>query len=360
MTKLHNFLTKEKNKNPSGISSLFKKKMFNGDDYEDLPEEDMGEQNPEEENYGEPYEEEEHVEDQSAIIDHIENYKLLAKIANLSNCQISKALNNSTGNKCVVKYYTVPEDFEEADPSFVLSCISHPNVVKCERIIIQEKIRAIIMPIYPGGDLYFYIRENKIKDDCEDKSNYHPIKFDNAVKMMWELTDVLRHLRELGFTHGNIALENILLEPEIDPTNAILTGFSKANKGPIEVDIDTTEQDIPIYLAPEVLSNKQLNYQTDLYALGEVFHLLLESTKEYYQDTSKLPDDAKELLSGMLNPDPNTRMTIYDVKNHDFFWNHLRELVEKPSEFRSCLNTAAAYNNAIDEANFYEDQETFF
>ena len=44
-----------------------------------------------------------------------------------------------------------------------------------------------------------------------------------------------------------------------------------------------------------------------------------------YEAPSYLSKEVKGLLQGILNVDPNKRMTLYDIKNSDFYKKNVME-----------------------------------
>ena len=260
-----------------------------------------------------------------------------------------------TQEKLVVKYFdTTNEDYEKYLPSFdIYRALLHKSIISVNSIVEGDDYIAFVMPNCREGDLYFKIHEG---------TKY---RIDQAMYIMWDMAQAVFHIHQLGYVHGNISLENILLkdpkddkESQKDPQKedipiALLTGFSHSNENRINIeDIPGFEPDF--YTAPEVLTTRTLTPSTDVYALGNVFYLLLMSCQPDSEYDSTFEQHKANLLAGMLNADPAQRLTIQDVIQHPFFQRHLEHIGK--SEFDVELSIRiGTINSALKEADQYLD-----
>lgn len=262
----------------------------------------------------------------------IDNYEVFAKLTTKLHSACYEATNKNTKSKCVIKYLPSRSRFRKFkdEKIEILGILNHSNIVSIERIIMQEDFNAIVMPFYKKGDLYERIFDNK------------KITLENASKMMWGLVNVVKHMHCLSCIHGNISLSNILVESK---TKVIITGFSMATMNKF---IDS-HGPMTLYTAPEVETTHKLTFATDVFALGTVFYYLLMNTYEVNKDPSKLPQDAQVLLSGMVNPNPKKRFTIFHVASNKFFYDHIPEIDMKNALVNVVGNRCLEVNTAIME-----------
>jgi len=92
----------------------------------------------------------------------------------------------------------------------------------------------------------------------------------------------------------------------------------------------------PAYIAPEIIKDKGYKgFKADLWSAGVVLFALLYGTvpfkannmkdlhqqimaaKYNFKDT-EVSEEAKNLIRGLLNPDPNTRLGVSQVLKHDW------------------------------------------
>jgi serine/threonine protein kinase len=151
-------------------------------------------------------------------------------------------------------------------------------------------------------------------------------------------------LHAAGMVHGDIKPENFLFsaDPRTTPYRdcaikicdfgvaTLLEGAAKSTRW-----LASTDD----YLAPEVRSTRQMTKASDVWALGICLFLFIRGflPKLLPRDREGLPwgaaqttellttieldDPARELLEGMLRPDPNERMTIDAVLAYEWLAN---------------------------------------
>ncbi len=117
-----------------------------------------------------------------------------------------------------------------------------------------------LMPFYAGGNL---------KTELERKrENGEKITVDNILRWGVDICVALRHLHGQNTTHGNLKLENILLDrPDVDSAHAVVmdSAFGWTTK-----DIFCDQR----FVSPEQLSNKTVEPRSDIYSLGVVLYSL--------------------------------------------------------------------------------------
>lgn len=101
----------------------------------------------------------------------------------------------------------------------------------------------------------------------------------------------------------------------------------------------------PYYIAPEVLGPKKYNKSCDIWSLGVILYILLSGKPPFYSKNNlkissgmkrririgdfkfpeeywnKVSEESKDLIKGMLNTNPEERLTIDQIINHSWINN---------------------------------------
>jgi len=172
----------------------------------------------------------------------------------------------------------------------LMKSLSHINIIKLYDVIYKTKKEVYIVLEYCNeGDLSNYI-ETKINT------------FDN--KYFYEILDALEYLYKKEILHRDIKPENILIH-----NNSIKItdfGFAKSFE---KNELITTFCGSPLYMAPEIILNREYNYSSDIWSLGVVLYELL--TKEHPYSC----DSKDELWSKIKNNSLNINFDIIESIN---------------------------------------------
>jgi serine/threonine protein kinase len=148
-------------------------------------------------------------------------------------------------------------------------------------------------------------------------------------KIVVSVIDALRYLHAHSVIHRDLKPANILfgIDGKIKIADFGLAFFGK----------DATKScGTPAYIAPEVITAKTYNYKCDLWSLGVMIFVMLTgyfpfddaSIQKLYQLIIKgkynmkrkefegLSDDAKHLISCLLETDLNTRYSTKELTDH--------------------------------------------
>ena len=219
--------------------------------------------------------------------------------------------------------------------------LKHPHVIKLEEIFVTDTHLALVMEYADGGDLFNYVRQRGSLSESHARWFFQQIIL------------ALDYCHQMDVVNRDIKMENILLS-----SNELMThgmplvklsdfGFSKdvATQSPPKTRLGT-----PMYIAPEVLKNTMgTNYdgkKCDVWSAGVVLHVMLTGqypflamqfdstdvntfegqhkmmTRIRDQDYRRVPWLSKEcndLIEGLLDFDPNTRLTTTEVMETAWF-----------------------------------------
>lgn len=159
----------------------------------------------------------------------------------------------------------------------------------------------------------------------------------DATQMIHDLSSALSYLHSLNIVHRDVKPENLL----ISDTNGIKS--LKLGDFGLAVEIEDNERlysvcGTPTYVAPEILAETGYGKEVDIWAAGVITYILLcgfppfanedndqdllfdqilsgsfEFTQPFWDTIS---DSAKELITEMLEVDPNRRITAAQVIDH--------------------------------------------
>mgnify|MGYP004445108383 CR=1 FL=1 len=195
---------------------------------------------------------------------------------------------------------------------------------------------------------------------------------DEAKFYIAELIIAIEYLHKKDIIYRDLKPENILID---DEGHVKLTDFGLAKENVTTNIPSKTFCGSPQYLSPEMLSMEGTTKASDIYGLGTILYELISGNPPFYaQDINEMyqnitenklmfqqfcSDELKDLLTKMLNKNPKNRITIEEMKNHDFFkdinWNDLANKKIKPPI--DMINLREEYNIS-EKVNFVDQDYT--
>ena len=217
--------------------------------------------------------------------------------------------------------------------------LNHPNITKILETFEDEQFYFIIMEYINGGNLFSYVKKRR-------KLSEKIAKF-----LFKQIILCLMYIHSQLIVHRDIKLENILIDVN---NNVKICDFG------IGIILSNENQELygrcgtPIYIAPEIIiSTKEKGYKgfpVDIWSAGIVLYIMLSGKLPFNLDEEiddfddynnnikeknvklkyeivnnepkyieKISDEARDLLKGLLNKDPNKRLTCEQILNHPWF-----------------------------------------
>lgn len=234
---------------------------------------------------------------------------------------IEYALKIIDKSKCVGKEHMIENEVA------ILRSIQHPNIIQLVAEYETPTELYLVMELVKGGDLF----------DAISKAVKFPES--DAQIMTNNLASALAYLHEQKIVHRDIKPENLLVELDGDRLKTLkVADFGLAQKvnEPLLTVCGT-----PTYVAPEILTETGYGLEIDVWAMGVILYIMLcgfppfvsanNDQEELFDDIlsgqygfpspywDSVSDLAKDLISHMLQSNPELRFSAEDVLDHPWF-----------------------------------------
>ena len=278
------------------------------------------------------------------------NYKIQNK-KNPSTFKTMKVITKST-------FGENDEDKKIIEEIEILKGLKHENVIEIEQCYLDEKFIYIISEFSDYGNL---------KDQFGIKKKYS----ENQTKyIIFQLLKAIKYLNQNNFIHTDIKPENILITEKIIVNNEELFNVKLIDFGNSNSLQSPESQNLPYYVAPEVIERK-FNEKCDIWSLGiimfrliygyvpfkgntfeEVINHILLSPIEYDKEDENikihLSKNGENLLSNMIVRELDKRFSVENCLNHKWFKNNCLTVIEEEKEKKYKSRT---YNNEDENNN---------
>ncbi len=212
----------------------------------------------------------------------------------------------------------------------------HPGVVRLYFTFQDERSLYFVLDLASGGELLGFLkRMTTFDEECT--------RFYGA-----QILDTIEYMHKRGVIHRDLKPENVLLD---DKMHVKITDFGtakileppKVSSGGSAFQPDAAPENSRAssfvgtaeYVSPELLTDKNACKASDLWAFGCIIYQLLAGRPPFkagneYQTFQKIvaldyefprgfPEVARDLVERLLVLDPQRRLSIEHVKNHQFF-----------------------------------------
>lgn len=204
----------------------------------------------------------------------------------------------------------------------VMGLVKHPNVVELYEVMATKAKIYFVMEYAKGGELFNKIAKGKLKEDA-------------ARKYFQQLISAVDFCHSRGVFHRDLKPENLLLDEN---------GNLKVSDFGLSALAECTRQDgllhttcgTPAYVAPEVINRKGYDgAKADIWSCGVILYVLLagylpfhdSNLMEMYRKIGKaefkfpnwFPHDVRRLLTKILDPNPNSRISAAKIMESSWF-----------------------------------------
>lgn len=281
-----------------------------------------------------------------------DNYKIVNKIGKGNN--VFKVKNIKTEEIKVMKI--IKKEMIDDDKNFIneiktLTQLENTNINKLNEYFIDDSNYYLISNFIPNGELSLYLSQMKFFN--EQQTQY----------IMSQLLNAVNYIHNNNIIHSDITLDHILVDKISENANKEkffmikLIDVGIANFLNKQINYNT-------FISPEVIDNKY-SYKCDIWSCGVIMYMLLKgesffkgnSKDEIYKkirnekidfdNISGLSRYAKDLLSKMLERDPEKRFAAKECLKHKW----MKLFNERKSENNNANSTQVSSKNIKDLSN---------
>ncbi|CDP00953.1 unnamed protein product [Coffea canephora] len=255
-----------------------------------------------------------------------------------------KILDRST----IIKHKMVDQIKREIS---IMKLVRHPYVVQFYAVIASRTKIYIILEFITGGELFDKIVHHGRLSEAESRRYFQ------------QLIDGVDYCHSRGVYHRDLKPENLLLDSQ---GNLKISDFGLSALPGQGVNLLKTTCGTPNYVAPEVLSHKGYDGAVaDVWSCGVILYVLMagylpfdeiDLTTLYgkieraeFLCPSWFPVGARSLISRTLDPNPDTRIRIEEIRNDEWFKKGYVPVKLAESEDVNLDDVNAVFNDAEEE-----------
>lgn len=210
----------------------------------------------------------------------IGNYKTLRELGTGGMGTVYLAENLSIGNKVAIKMlhpHLVKSEniktrfLKEARTQAILD---HPNITKVIDFVSNDQGLFIILEFVEGEPLNDFLFRSKGLLPEKEANHY-----------MAKILDAVGYAHDKGIVHRDLKTANIMVTPNRG-IKIMDFGIAKLANETMSLTKTGSRLGSPLYMSPEQVTNGQVDFRSDIYSLGVVYHEMLTGTPVYDQNTT--------------------------------------------------------------------------
>lgn len=295
-------------------------------------------------------------------------YQLGDELGSGAFSTVRKGIHKQSGDfvavKCIHKGACSEEDMKYFQREIdIARSLQHGHVTRTLDCFESEKTLYIVVEFMAGGALGDVV------------ARFGCISETNARLIMENIFRGLEYIHSKGVVHRDIKPDNLLCTRHALPTIVKLTDFGLARRTEChtasgeEVADDglgpeglmTTPVGTPNFVAPEVLHGLPYGKEVDLFSCGVVMYYLLSGrypfaeedpeklmerikTSDYSfpdKEWSLISEDAMDLVDGLLDRSPYTRLSATKALNHTWIGGPMRTSSYSDAELQSSMSQSS-------------------
>ena len=261
------------------------------------------------------------------------------KIGRIKNTSIKRAI------KIVPKLKIVNKDLLHSE-ILIMKQVDHPNIIRLFESFEDSQYIYLVMELCKGGELFERIIQQGNIQESEAKS------------IFMQLICAISYLHSINIVHCDIKPQNFLFyDKSSDPKIKLIDfGLSKSMKNR---NLLSTCSGTCSYIAPEVLQGPY-DIKSDIWSLGVILFMLLSGYLPFEGPTQEsilrsvllnplvfeetiwleISEEAKDLISHMIERDISKRFTCQEILNHPWL-----NCLNQPTNIRLHVDRLKKYQN---------------
>lgn len=259
-------------------------------------------------------------------------YKVGKVLGEGATCRVHECTNRITGKTAALKVRADPYDepgrqgmYNELRILQILANTPHPAIPVLVDYFFDEKgdIK-LVEELMAGGELLKKISSKAYFSESE------------ARKYFKAIADGIHHLHKNGIAHRDIKPSNIMLLDNSDDVTVKIVDYDLAKEDYSPQWVGQLPCGTTDYMAPEIVNEQKYTQAIDLWSLGCVLYIMLcgdvpfagsdmQETRDKIAEGKvefasgvwdKVSDRAKKLVRGLLEKDPEKRLTAEQALQH--------------------------------------------
>ncbi|CAM0957390.1 unnamed protein product [Alopecurus aequalis] len=195
----------------------------------------------------------------------------------------------------------------------IMRLVRHPNIVQLHEVMASKTKIYFVMEYVRGGELFSRVAKGRLREEV-------------ARKYFQQVIGAIDFCHSRGVYHRDLKLENLLID-DTDNVKVSDFGLSAVRESQRPDGLLHTTCGTPSYVAPEIIDNKGYDgAKADVWSCGVILFVLLAGYLPFYDSNLmemyrkigkaeyKIPHwfshDVRKLLETLLDPNPETRITI--------------------------------------------------
>lgn len=272
---------------------------------------------------------------------YMNEYRILWKLGEGGCGRVNLVQNTKTSELYAMKLTKSSKiNIELAKKEFeIMKHLQHPNLIHLYEVLIEENCSVILIEEYlPSGSLAEYI-------------SYLPISDTMIIECFYDIIKGLEYLHSFGIIHQDIKPSNVVFNIL---SMAKLCDFGCSSYESIEHTYNNF-QSTPLFTSPEILTGKSgYTRESDMWSLGITLYQTLYNEYPFERENNKITllqcigegkykikknksrgETVNDLLEKLIEFNPCKRMTLKEMKNHQWFMENRNDYVSKDSLFKA-------------------------
>ena len=204
---------------------------------------------------------------------------------------------------------------------YVMKKVNHPNVIKLLEVFESNRHLMIVLEYAGGGDLLQLVKSREHLSETEGKHVFS------------QVIDAVKACHTNNIIHRDVKLDNLLITTDFTCIKLCDFGVGRSVK-PGEKIFD--QCGTPAYLAPEIVADRGYDpFYVDIWSMGVLLYAILSGTVPFraktlpelhklilrckYEMPGNISEAAQDLIRKMLSPIPHMRISLDDMKTHEWF-----------------------------------------